>query len=487
MRLSIIGALALAFTTTAAYADSQKPTVPDNVVATPLSDTSVRVTWSKPYDNVGIAGYNIYRNRSYYATVHFTTNFVDTRVSTGQTYDYAVVAFDDARNYTILSEEDDATPGGNTSGAAPRSSGNDSSNGQTPSPPGGLRAEVKGSDRIALFWNEAGGAAGYNIYRDGSYRTTIRGTSWTDTGLSSDREYRYNAVSFSSDAKFSNHSGDVTARTSGGSSSGGSSENVEPQADQAPVDNSVSSSGGAPSGYQLVFNDEFNGSSLDSSKWNSAHRWGPNLTINNEQQYYVDAITNPDRGSSPFSFNDGKLSISADKVSSNLKSSSNNKSYQSGVLTTYNKFKMKYGYVEMRAKLPKGQGLWPALWLLHQYENGQRPEIDIMEFLGNEADTVYNVYHYYSGGSLKSTPSYESVGPDYTAGFHTYGMKWEPGKITWYVDGTEANSYSGGGVSNEDMYLIVNLALGGAWGGNVDGSTPFPSSYVIDYIRAYKR
>jgi len=479
MRFSIIGALALVSVSGVTYADSQKPTIPKNVSATALSDSAIRITWSGSVDNVSVDGYNVYRNDRYYATVHDTTNYIDTSVSGGQTYEYAIVAFDDARNYTILSDADEATAGGGSGvGAAPRGtvvSG-------TPGTPGGLRTEARGKDRISVFWNDMG-ARGYNVYRDGSYRTTVRGTSWTDTGLEDGREYRYQVVAFGDGGKYSAYSGAVTARTSGDSRSDDDSRSeTSPPQEPAP-----SAGGGVPSGYRLVFSEEFNGGSIDSSKWNSSYRWGPNYTINNEQQYYVDHIANPDFGANPFKLGGGKLEITASRTPSSLKSSANNKSYLSGTLTTYNKFKARYGYFEMRAKVPKGQGLWPAFWLLNHYDNGSEPEIDIMEFLGNEADTVYQVYHYKSGYNARGSGTMEFAGPDFTNDFHTFGMKWEPNRITWYVDGREVNRYEGSGISNEEMYIIVNLALGGGWGGPVNGSTPFPARYTIDYIRAYKR
>ena len=489
MRSSIIGALVLASLSGAAAADSQKPSIPENVNATAISDTSVRVTWSASYDNEGVDGYNIYRNNRYYAPVHDTTSFIDGRVSSGTEYRYAIVAFDDARNYTVLSDADSVVPGGGTgtTGAAPRASVEDtgsssSESRERPAPPTGLRAEAEGSDSIRVSWNAAPDASGYNVYRDGSYRSTVRGTeSWTDSGLESGREYRYDVVTISTDPrysrKFSLNSDSVTARTGGG----GSSDSQATVA-AAPSDDG-GGSGGVPSGYRLVFSEEFDGGSIDSSKWNTSYRWGPNWTINNEQQYYVDTTANPDFGVRPFEFGGGKLKIVADKTPSWLKGSANGKSYTSGVLTTYGKFKMKYGYVEMRAKMPKGQGLWPAFWMLNHYDNGNEPEIDIMEFLGREADTVYQVYHSRSG----SSGTLEHEGPDFTSGYHTFAVDWSPGKLVFYVDGKETNRYESGNVSNEDMYIIVNLALGGSWGGEVDGSTPFPSRYSIDYIRAYQR
>ena len=485
MRSSIIGVLALASTTGLAFADNQKPTVPANVDATAISDTAVRVTWSASYDNDGVDGYNIYRNGRYYATVHDTTSYIDERVTPGSVNEYAVVAFDDARNYTVLSEGDavDAVDGGSgRTGAAPFPS---PATNDRPNWPSGLSASAQGSDRVALSWNAVSGAAGYNVYRDGSYRATVRDTSWTDAGLEAGREYRYAIVTFSSDPrykrKFSLASAAVSARTGGASSAPVETPVAAPAA--AAPSNDGGGGSGVPAGYRLVFSDEFNGGGVDSSKWNTRHLWGPNLTINNEQQYYVDKLLNPDFGVQPFQFDGNNLSIVADRTPGSLKSSANHKSYTSGVLTTYGKFKMRYGYVEMRAKLPKGHGLWPAFWLLHHEQFGNQSEIDIMEFLGRDPNRVYQVYHSRSG----SSPTMEVSGPDYTSGFHTYGVKWTPGEVVYYVDGKETNRYSGGGVSNEDMYIILNLALGGSWAGWVNDSTPFPARYTIDYVRAYQR
>jgi len=236
-----------------------------------------------------------------------------------------------------------------------------------------------------------------------------------------------------------------------------------------------------------VFSEEFTGYSLDTSKWNSSYRWSPDLVINGERQYYVDRINNPDFGHSPFEFDGDHLTISAIRTPDHLLAKSNWQPYLSGALTTYNKFKMRYGYVEMRAKLPKGRGLWSAFWLLHQNENDRRPEIDVVEYIGQQPNTVFNTYHYYEGWNLRSTPSFEANDTDYSQDFHTYGMRWEPGRITWYVDGQVKNTFSDGNVAWEDMYLLVNLAVGGWWPGDPDWSTPFPASYKIDYIRAYQQ
>ena len=242
-----------------------------------------------------------------------------------------------------------------------------------------------------------------------------------------------------------------------------------------------------PSGYELVFSDEFNSSSIDSSKWNTRYRWGPNWIINNEEQYYIDSLDNPDFGESPFRHDGSNLTIRATRTPDYLRDTSRNQPYLSGAMTTHTKFRMRYGYVEMRARLPRGKGLWPAFWLLHEGNDRNRPEIDVVEMLGNDTRLVYQTYHYFENGNLRSTPSFRAPGPDYANDFHTFGMLWERGKITWYVDGNATNSYESGNVSDEDMYLLVNLALGGVWAGSPDGSTSFPAEFEIDYIRAYQQ
>ncbi len=471
---------------TTANADSQRPSVVSNVQTSALSSSSVRVSWNKPWDNVGVVGYNVYRNGQYDSTVHNATNFIDQNLQSNQRYQYSVVAFDAARNYSSLSGRSAVTTqsGGNASvaptGAAPASNG-------TPSAPSGLRAEGQGSQQIKLSWNQPSGTVtGYNLYRNGSYFTTVKGrTETTISGLNNGEQYQFQVAAFNGN-RYSVTSAAVSASPNGSSASPTQAASPPPPSPPPAQDNSRNN-GGAPAGYTMIFNDDFRQHSLDSSKWNSRYRWGPNWTINGEQQYYVDYINNSGFGHSPFTFDGEHMTITASHTPDNLRNKANNKRYLSGALTTYNKFKMRYGYVEMRAQLPKGKGMWPAFWLLHQNDNNKRPEIDVVEMLGHEPSVVYQTYHYYDNWNLRSTPSFQARGPDYSQGFHTYGMKWEPGRITWYVDGKVTNTYSNGNVASEDMYLLVNLAIGGNWAGRPDGSTPFPSRFKIDYIRAYRK
>lgn len=470
------------FNANAVFADDQSPSVINGVSATAITGTTIRVTWHKPWDNVAVHGYNVYRNGSYYATT-FNTNFLDQGTSTGSEYRYGVVAFDKAQNFSTLSTEFTVSSDGDaTNRAAPPPPAPEQNNGAVNAPEG-LFAEIQNGNAATIKWRApSGDIKGYNVYRNGGYFASVSSPEHTDRSMNWGEDYKYRVVAYNQSNTLSTKSAELTVNTANGSSSTPLSEAVAAPQNDAPANN-----GSAPAGYNLVFSDEFNGSSLDKSKWNSSYRWGPSWIINGEKQYYVDHINNPDFGHSPFEFDGNHMTISAVRTPEHLKASANWQPYMSGALTTYNKFKMRYGYVEMRAKLPKGRGLWSAFWLLHQNDNDRRPEIDVVEYIGDKPDILYNTYHYYDSWNLESSPSYKVPGPDYSQNFHTFGMKWEPGKITWYVDGQERNSHSDGNVAWEDMYLLVNLAVGGWWPGEPDGNTKFPARYQIDYIRAYQR
>ncbi len=479
MRLFVFALLTLG-SSTLVMADSQPPSTVNNVQVSALTSNSVRVSWNKPWDDNAVAGYNVYRNGSYHTTVS-NTNYLDTGVNSGIRYDYSIVAFDDARNFSQQSLQAGVTPGGSSNViAAPPAP-----NGSALAAPSGLRAEVQNGNQAKIFWNAAGGnPEKYNVYRNNEYQTTVSGTDYTDSQMSFGVDYRYQIVAIR-DGQFSAKSSELIVNTSNSSTGNTqSSVSVEPvaQAAQPQFDDTSS----VPSGYRLVFSDEFQSYSLDTSKWNSSYRWGPNWIINGEKQYYVDRINDPNFGHSPFEFDGEHMTISATRTPDYLRGKANNQEYLSGALTTYNKFKMRYGYVEMRARLPRGKGLWSAFWLLHQNEAEQRPEIDVVEYIGDKPNVAHQTYHYYQNWDLRSTPTLEAWGPDYSQDFHTYAVKWEPGRISWYVDGQVTNTFDSGNVSWEEMYLLVNLAIGGWWAGDPDGSTQFPARMTIDYIRAYQ-
>lgn len=587
--LTLILLTSLSLLSHSVFADSESPSVVPNVSASGSSNSSITVTWGSARDNVGVDGYNLYRDGGYYKTVFNTRTYIDTDVSSGRDYRYSVVAFDSARNYSSRSDSATATAASGSSSVGSDEDDRETISSGKPAPPTGLNGQVQSSSSVRLSWNApSGGAEGYNIYRDGSYHATIKGQSnYTVNSLNSSRNYAFHVTAFrggqhssrsssinvttgdsgASDTEDSSPAADNTpvsgdgrpatptrlsAQSQGNSSvdlswaapsggaegyniyrngsyhttvkgrtqhtvnslesnrdytfslvafrnnqyssrsasvsvrtgSGGSHETAPPPPEQSSDD---SGNGAVPNGYQLVFSDEFDRSSIDSSKWNTRYRWGPSWIVNGEEQYYIDSLNEPDFGESPFRHGSSRLTIRAIRTPDYLRSNARDQRYLSGAMSTHNKFSMKYGYVEMRARLPRGKGLWPAFWLLHADNYGNRPEIDVMEMLGDNTRLVYQTYHYYENGNLRSSPSYRAPGPDYASEFHTFGMLWEPGKITWYVDGNATNSHESGHVSDEDMYLLVNLALGGDWAGSPDSSTPFPADFQIDYIRAYQR
>ncbi len=227
-------------------------------------------------------------------------------------------------------------------------------------------------------------------------------------------------------------------------------------------------------GWNLTFDDEFNGTSLDTTKWTPQYRWSP-TPINNELEYYVpSAVTE----------SGGYLNLTASKLTTPIVSGGVDYYYTSGVVTTYQKFSQSYGMFEINCKVPAGNGFWPAFWLLPEDESWP-PEIDVFEILGQQPNTAYFTYHYQINNDGQNHGSgSSSVGPNYSAGFHTFSIIWNPAEIVWYVDGVEqfqTTNY----ITSKPMYMLANLAVGGSWPVPPDSSTPFPSAMTIDYIRAY--
>ncbi|MEZ4223090.1 MAG: glycoside hydrolase family 16 protein [Polyangiaceae bacterium] len=226
-------------------------------------------------------------------------------------------------------------------------------------------------------------------------------------------------------------------------------------------------------GFTLTFQDEFDGTSLDTAKWQRRYKWGE-AVINSELQAYVDDA---------FSLQNGVLNIVGKKQSGQY--AGQTMGYTSGVICSLHE--QTYGYFEARLKMPKGKGLWPAFWLLGAVGTSGVNEIDIQEYLGHEPNKIYMTLHWgtdYGSGHQSDGSNYS--GPDFSADFHTYGLEWTESKVTWTIDGTERHSYSGPGVPKVPMYVILNLAIGGGWPGSPDGTTVFPANYDVDYVRAYK-
>ena len=225
--------------------------------------------------------------------------------------------------------------------------------------------------------------------------------------------------------------------------------------------------------WNLVWADDFD--FFDDSKWQ--YEYGDSGWGNNELENYTDQPDN-------IFTQDGNLIIQANR--------NDDGSYTSARINTAGKFETTYGKFEMRAKLPSGQGIWPAFWLLGA-NIGENPwpgcgEIDIMELVGNDPTNVHGSTH---GNGFDTTSTYSGEG--FTDDFHTYAAIWQPGQIDFLVDDNVYNTVTyddtnGGEWPFDDnpMFIILNLAVGGDWPGNPDDSTEFPQQYVIDYVHVYQ-
>jgi beta-glucanase (GH16 family) len=237
----------------------------------------------------------------------------------------------------------------------------------------------------------------------------------------------------------------------------------------------------------LTFDDEFNNLSLwngSSGTWASTFWYqdpngnGGSLPSNGEQEWYINSQYGPTSGIRPWTDNNGILTITATPTPSGASGLVNNYSYVSGELNTFHSFAQTYGYFEMRAQLPKGQGFWPAFWLMP--ENGSwPPELDIMEMLGQNPNYLVTTSH----SNVSGMQSQWNLVADMTAGYHTYGFDWEPDYLTWYFDGQPVYRIPTPADANVPMYIIANLAVGGNWPGPADGVSS--AQMNIDYIRAY--
>lgn len=241
----------------------------------------------------------------------------------------------------------------------------------------------------------------------------------------------------------------------------------------------------AKSPLKLVWSDEFNYNGLpDNSKWGydvGGSGWG-----NNEAQYYTQADTN-----NAFVKN-GVLSIVA------RKQKIENKAFSSARLVTRGKADWAYGRVEIRAKLPKGRGTWPAGWMLgSNIEKAGWPlcgEIDIMEHVGYDPDTIVGSVHTTTYNHVKGTQKTKRIGikNPYTE-FHTYSIEWNTDKMTFFLDDKSYLTVTNDHKTDKEwpfdkpQYLLLNLAIGGNWGGTkgID-DTIFPATLEVDYVRVYQ-
>jgi len=251
-----------------------------------------------------------------------------------------------------------------------------------------------------------------------------------------------------------------------------------------------------PAEWTLVWSDEFSGpagAAVDGTKWvaeTGGHGWG-----NQEKEYYTAGTANAAVDG------DGRLVITAraEPANSPLSCWYGACRYTSARLITKSRFETTYGRFEARIRIPRGQGIWPAFWMLGANIDGvgwpQCGEIDIMENIGREPKIVHGTMHGpgYSGGS--------SIGGSFQLGvesfaddFHVFSVEWVPGEIRWLVDDKEYTRKTTSNlpvgatwVFDRPFFLLLNVAVGGVWPGDPDGSTVFPQQMLVDYVRVYRR
>ena len=246
--------------------------------------------------------------------------------------------------------------------------------------------------------------------------------------------------------------------------------------------------------WQLIWHDEFNardGSPVDKTKWTpqiGGHGWG-----NHELQYYTDRTENAFQS-------DGSLVIKAIKEEFTDGKDNVTRNYTSARLITKHTFTATYGRFEARIKLPRGQGIWPAFWLLgNDIDKVGWPkcgEIDIMELVGKEPSTIHGTIHGPGYSGVKGPSSLYSLAEEkqFADAFHVFAIEWEPNAIRFYCDNLLYKTLTPADlpqdttwVYDHPFFILLNVAVGGDWPGAPDGTTVFPQQMRVDYVRVFKK
>lgn len=466
-----------------------------------------------------------------------------------------VKAIDSENRYSDKS----STAYGRMQNASTNSTGNDGApsagGGSSVPAPGNVRGTEVRPGIVKWEWDYVGGASEYEVIVNGSvagrskidhfrmnlsvgeHYMTVRSVDPNGRTSGDSTTARVYVEGTAQDQQQPNNQAQAAAPTSGGAAPPPADDNgmIDPQSWSQP--------GIGKDGYKLVFSDEFNYDRLNQNRWNTQLRWDGSYngeryeyrTINKEEQFYVNPFSEDQEHldkivpvHNPFEFNGSRLAI---RAIVNPKKKRNDKNgygpldrmfeqatFLSGAITTYDKFSTKYGRFEARIKIPHHVGTFPAFWLHHQkreWEGTQKTEIDIMENLGHSTAEVYNSFHYWTGVKEGVSGKHHHVTPqpygwiytgtDYSKDYHVYAVEWEPGYIKFLIDDEKVSELWHGAVDHEELYILLNLAVGGAWtnypsnagGLGRDSDNFFPTdndvnnwsnpALEIDYVRVYKR
>lgn len=239
-----------------------------------------------------------------------------------------------------------------------------------------------------------------------------------------------------------------------------------------------------PSPDKVLLDESFDSGRLDRSVFNTCHWWadgGCTIASNDELEWYV-----PEQ----VTVADGELRLTAAEEA--VRGTDGRPyDFRSGMVTTGPpprdeeapaKLAFTYGSVEARVKTPAGQGLWPAFWLLPA-DRESRPEIDVLEVLGDDPGELVMHLHPRDRGAESPSRSYRVPGPNFAEAWHTIRLDWTPKKLEFFVDDVRVWRVTGKQVPDEPMYVVLNLAVGGVYPGPPDENTKFPATFAIDYLK----
>ncbi len=421
--------------------DTTAPSAPDTLTATQTSATQVSLTWNASTDNVSVAGYNVYRSTTSGFTpdasslIGTATSTTFTNTVTPNSYYYAVLAYDAAGNLSPASNVAPIVIADTTA----------------PTTPTNLTATAASATQVNLGWSVSTdnvAVTGYNVYRNGVLIATTTTPTYSNSGLTANTTYAYYVVAVDAAGNASTATPTVNATT-------------------------LASGSGT-----VVFDDEFNGTALDTNAWTPGNR--PGDASNAEKQCYKP----------------GNVSVSGGylRLLSKVDSSCSGFAYTSGMIQ-WNTFNYTYGTLEYRVLQPGGTGTWPAQWLLGykcqaafkttdetlggcNWPTAGSDEIDATEIKSTTGPTV-DWQNVISGNSGFQTckPTLSNV----TTNWHTYQLVWKPGSLVWKVDGVQTCSFSKS-IPSTAMFMIINTALGGGGGGTINNST-LPQTMLVDYVK----